>query len=44
MIQSIFVGHGAPTIIWEENEFTNCSRVFSSMEICALICGSLYSP
>ncbi|HEY8910978.1 MAG TPA: class III extradiol ring-cleavage dioxygenase [Desulfosporosinus sp.] len=23
MINSIFVGHGAPTIIWEENEFTN---------------------
>lgn len=23
MIKSIFVGHGAPTIIWEENAFTD---------------------
>jgi len=29
MIQSIFVGHGAPTIIWEKNEFTNFLKNYS---------------
>ena len=29
MIQSIFVGHGAPTIIWEENEFTDFLKSYS---------------
>ncbi len=29
MIQSIFVGHGAPTIIWEENEFTDYLKNYS---------------
>lgn len=29
MIKSIFVGHGAPTIIWEENEFTDFLKNYS---------------
>ena len=29
MIQSIFVGHGAPTIIWEENEYTDFLKNYS---------------
>jgi len=29
MINSIFVGHGAPTIIWEENEFTDLLKDYS---------------
>ncbi|HWQ88854.1 MAG TPA: class III extradiol ring-cleavage dioxygenase, partial [Desulfitobacteriaceae bacterium] len=31
MMQSIFVGHGAPTIIWEENEFTDYVKSYSKL-------------
>lgn len=29
MINSIFVGHGAPIIIWEENEFTDLLKNYA---------------